>query len=513
MPYLFVSVPDYPSGSSSGTGTSPMSYLLLGQGFPAGSQPGNNHGDDLLVRAGFATESPFFIEDGPDLNGASALNQVGTTVYFDHTSGTGIGQQARGTAASQAITDKLITECGWRDHTDGHRLSTTVGDRIDVVAGNFKRVVFGRRPPGFPESETVADGAPPAIASMVPSVDASGGHFRSIDIVPEFIQTTSYITATGAGMTAAASANSATIGTGTQLLSGLASLANDLTGTGSSAAWLVKEVAENSSRIDRFHGSRESRFSGPLLQEEIGSAMALGTTTLPDTRGEPNLLETTFARSVRETTTMASGAGFAASDPTDGTIDESAQFDTRETYLWAGTGSADRRATGTSRGGSISLETKARVIREKKGKLSKPLKFVGEFYNVEKFQQSEVSGVKLEMEMGASGGIALGPIVNPRNMISHGPGLSLKFSGIGGNVTVGSLLEINTVLSGSMKMTLGRTLAVHQGLGVAKIRMFEIKAFKPKTKIGTSIRRVNGSSVLDRLTHLFEMKTGLFVAP
>jgi len=42
------------------------------------------------------------------------------------------------------LTNELVSRGGWRDHTDGNRIVTTRGDRVDFVQGNYKRVVFGR---------------------------------------------------------------------------------------------------------------------------------------------------------------------------------------------------------------------------------------------------------------------------------------------------------------------------------------------------------------------------------
>ena len=33
---------------------------------------------------------------------------------------------------------------GWRDHTDGHRITTTRGDKVEVIGGNYKIVSLGR---------------------------------------------------------------------------------------------------------------------------------------------------------------------------------------------------------------------------------------------------------------------------------------------------------------------------------------------------------------------------------
>ncbi|MFO0548506.1 MAG: hypothetical protein U0271_08975 [Polyangiaceae bacterium] len=38
----------------------------------------------------------------------------------------------------------LHTKGGWRDHSDGNRISTTRGDKVEVIRGNYKRIVLGR---------------------------------------------------------------------------------------------------------------------------------------------------------------------------------------------------------------------------------------------------------------------------------------------------------------------------------------------------------------------------------
>lgn len=58
-------------------------------------------------------------------------------------------------------TDRLHLKGGWRDHSDGNRISTTRGDKVEVIRGNYKMIVLGRRdePVGW---------------------DASGGHLEGV---------------------------------------------------------------------------------------------------------------------------------------------------------------------------------------------------------------------------------------------------------------------------------------------------------------------------------------------
>ncbi len=44
-----------------------------------------------------------------------------------------------------AETARLHTKGGWRDHSDGNRISTTRGDKIEVIRGNHKILVLGRQ--------------------------------------------------------------------------------------------------------------------------------------------------------------------------------------------------------------------------------------------------------------------------------------------------------------------------------------------------------------------------------
>lgn len=70
------------------------------------------------------------------------------------------------TANRKAETRSLLTKGGWWDHSDGNRVSTTAGDKIEVIQGNYKMVILGRQDP-----EDV-DLARTAIT------DFSGGHFQ-----------------------------------------------------------------------------------------------------------------------------------------------------------------------------------------------------------------------------------------------------------------------------------------------------------------------------------------------
>lgn len=78
-------------------------------------------------------------------------------------------------AARRAETAKLLTKGGWWDHSDGNRITTTKGDKVEVIQGNYKMVVLGRQDPSSP----VAD-----IIGKTFITDVSGGFFEEQNACP-----------------------------------------------------------------------------------------------------------------------------------------------------------------------------------------------------------------------------------------------------------------------------------------------------------------------------------------
>jgi hypothetical protein len=76
----------------------------------------------------------FFIDDVRKRAG----DAVGSSVADDP--GHGLTQAQR-----QRESAKLYARGGWRDHSDGNRLTTTYGDKVEVVRGNYKMIVMGRQ--------------------------------------------------------------------------------------------------------------------------------------------------------------------------------------------------------------------------------------------------------------------------------------------------------------------------------------------------------------------------------
>jgi hypothetical protein len=68
----------------------------------------------------------------------------------------------------EAETAKLESKGGWYDHSDGNRITTTQGDKVEVIRGNYQLIVLGRQ-------DDVAHAA---------IMDASGGMFQPNDDTP-----------------------------------------------------------------------------------------------------------------------------------------------------------------------------------------------------------------------------------------------------------------------------------------------------------------------------------------
>lgn len=75
----------------------------------------------------------------------------------------------------QAETAVLHTKGGWRDHSDGNRISTTRGDKVEVIKGNYRMVVLGRQ-------------------HDVAGWDVSGGHVSESGITFDGASTIEYTT-------------------------------------------------------------------------------------------------------------------------------------------------------------------------------------------------------------------------------------------------------------------------------------------------------------------------------
>ncbi|MBM4358626.1 MAG: hypothetical protein FJ096_11020 [Deltaproteobacteria bacterium] len=157
-------VPNY---DSEGQDVAPLTYLRLGAAFEVAGELLNRaeRGDEHLD--GFAWfESASEGEAPGEGEPPSETNAEGETTdeseasvepplpIFDTTGIVGSrygafefrddGSQLPSITDDATLTGQLLTRGGIREHTDGNRISTTRGDCIEVVGGNYKLIVMGR---------------------------------------------------------------------------------------------------------------------------------------------------------------------------------------------------------------------------------------------------------------------------------------------------------------------------------------------------------------------------------
>lgn len=162
--YFAIDVPDYEDTVKSAS-SDKRSYLRLGAADPDWT---GEPGADLIALAYLAgatgresADSGGYapLAEAPNVVTALSATLPGLTpgdvgdMFIDDQRKRGAGNERADGAPGhgfteeerRAISARLHTDVGWRDHTDGNRISTTRGDKVEVVYGNYKLVVLGRQ--------------------------------------------------------------------------------------------------------------------------------------------------------------------------------------------------------------------------------------------------------------------------------------------------------------------------------------------------------------------------------
>jgi hypothetical protein len=169
------------------------------------------------------------------------------------------GPHAPDQATRDAQTAALHTKGGWRDHSDGNRISTTRGDKVEVVRGNYKLLVLGRQD----ELDGTAEW------------DASGGLLQDGDIAPGAVTEIKWEQ-------------------------------NPFNGT-----WTVTEECGKGNIINRFHGNVEEHYFGETITTRVGSEGSgnisgwTDSDALTQPQTNPVIDERTWAQSITEHTTVS----------------------------------------------------------------------------------------------------------------------------------------------------------------------------------------------------------------
>jgi hypothetical protein len=136
--YLLLKVTDFKANH-----TPPMdSYLRLGDADPNAGQRTGALTDGTTARAAgedLAGLVHGFTDDTRARAGTGPLPGDTCPPLTDSN-----GSSLDTIAARRQESMKLHTKGGWRDHSDGNRITTTRGDKVEVIRGNYKMVVLGR---------------------------------------------------------------------------------------------------------------------------------------------------------------------------------------------------------------------------------------------------------------------------------------------------------------------------------------------------------------------------------
>jgi hypothetical protein len=200
--YLLISVPDFGDDTVGDRKGQPMtSYLRLGA---ASTTWDTDPGGDLARKV---LEYP---EHGGRLAAYGATIGSETDPRAPENPDTPFVGDLRTTDGSDGYippekrkeqSDALFTRGGWRDHSDGNRVTTTFGDKIEVIRGDYKMLVLGRRDDfaqaaGWDASgghiQDFANSMPGASARVEYRQDKHTGVWHLENNMQQFVQTTSY---------------------------------------------------------------------------------------------------------------------------------------------------------------------------------------------------------------------------------------------------------------------------------------------------------------------------------
>ncbi len=172
-----ISVPDFAINES--TQSAMSSFLRIGTGLTMGDSPTPTDGHPIKRAEQASLELAKLVGDATAIGNAENLTVEKDGSKWPSPFGgdtnflLGFGDDTRyrddntdnPRTDRQAETKRLLTKGGWWDHSDGNRVTTTTGDKIEVIQGNYKMVVLGR-----------TDG--PSDISKAFITDVSGGHFQ-----------------------------------------------------------------------------------------------------------------------------------------------------------------------------------------------------------------------------------------------------------------------------------------------------------------------------------------------
>jgi len=182
--YLLIDVPNFNAATDQ---TEEMrSYLRLGAVDPdvAGNKARSDWGEDLAVKAKKPTRLDGVSDAAADDAQRSLPYSDQDIVFEDDVRRRDPSDGSWSVDRRLEESEKLHTKGGWRDHSDGNRITTTRGDKVEVIRGNYKLVVIGRQ-----NKETTDDDDD--LAGIASGFDISGGEVRGMGMNLGEFETTS----------------------------------------------------------------------------------------------------------------------------------------------------------------------------------------------------------------------------------------------------------------------------------------------------------------------------------
>jgi hypothetical protein len=332
-------------------GKHPLSYLQLGA--PPHGSPLLETGDDLLeaIELGHHTER-FFRDDDRVHHGDTNP----AAVYLRDDGATRVTATQNPTAFVTARTAELLTRGGIREHTDGNRLTTTRGDRIEVIGGNHKLVVLGRR------WERRND----------------DGHFDEHGWEPAYVESSGGV-----------SMERSNTGTDEEV---------HYRYTGTPERWQIVTETIHGNAIDVYEGNRHETYCCRELIETIG-----GEGAIPTTSGEPQdqdparwlvpegetltFVNSTIVEDVRARSVSVTKQVYAEGSGTGTVVEEE----------WVGDKTETTRVTGT-----WTTNYQGDVVTDQKGSVTAPVPtFDKRVLATGKLTSQEFFGLKFELVVGA----------------------------------------------------------------------------------------------------------------
>lgn len=325
--HLLLHVPDHqPLADTTSSGAPPTYSTFLRLGTPDPNPPFKALLEEIVADG--------FIDDTRE-RGTNEVAATHATVEGGSGSG-GMGHTLT-EAQRKAETARFLNKGGWHDHTQGNRVSTTQGDKIEIVRGNFKMLVLGRQDE----------------AKNAHVLDSSGGLKQEADVAPGSVTEIRWVK-------------------------------DPYSGT-----WRVTEMTEKGDVHEIFHGNKKEEVYGESIETIIGSETQADnpdSQLTPKTKKtNPAILERTWAASIHSYT--------GSNDEYVPTIYEETYATTIEAKTFADTVKEETRAS------KIESRTKGRAtIKDYVGEASEKVEKIEEEVYADQIHSMTVTNNQVELQ-------------------------------------------------------------------------------------------------------------------